>query len=501
MGISKVSLVNPYGFVSKYAKNPNLDIIAPPMGLGYIAAVLEQNDHRVSALDCLVERADRKDVELHIKRKKPDVVGIQAFTPSVNYAVEIAETVKEVDREITVVLGGTHPTALPEATLRMSNSVDYIVRYEGEYPFLNLVNALEKGADSKSMKRVKGISFKHDGKIVNTPDAPLVMDLDTIPFPALHLFPVDEYQYFGAKKEIYSLISSRGCPYSCEFCASSLIKKWRGRSAKNIVDEMEWARKKFGFNGFAFMDDMAALKRDRIFEICDEIRERGLDLAWGVTARADTLDKEMLIEMEDTNCRCMFLGVESGSQEILDKMKKGITLEQMRKVFKWINDLGMDSIASVTLGYPGETRKTVEQTIKFVIELDPGVLVLSAATPYPGTPYFQRAQKEGWLPKDLAKINWTDFTMYDPIIGNENLTRDQVEELIDECYNKFRRRLSWTFKRLILDVKQNRAIYGDLKGFPFFKQPLTMRLLTRWLLHKSMGKTFDQQALLKREHR
>lgn len=492
--ISKVLLVNPYGFVSKYAKNPNMDIVAAPMGLAYIAAVLEQNGHKVSALDCIVERSDKNDVKLYIKREKPDVVGIQAFTPSVHNTIEIAETAKEVNYEIKVVLGGSHPTALPEATLGMSDSVDFIVRHEGEYTFLNLVNALEKGADYRLLKEIKGINFKCNGKVINTPDAPLVMDLDTIPFPALHLFPVDEYQYFGAKKEIYSMISSRGCPYSCEFCASSLIKKWRGRSAKNIVDEMEWARKKFGFSGFAFMDDMATLKRDRIFEICNEMRERDIDFAWGVTSRVDTLDKEMLTEMENANCRCMFLGVESGSQEILDRMKKGTTLEQIRKAFKWINELEMDSIASVTLGYPGETTETIEQTINFVIKLDPGVLVISAATPYPGTSYFQRALEEGWLPKDLSKTDWRDFTMYDAIIGNENLTRDEVDKFISEFYNRFRRRLGWTFKRLILDIKQNQAIYGKLKGFPLFKQPLTVRLLIRWLFHKSMGKTFNQQA-------
>lgn len=487
-------LVNPYGFISKYAKNPNLDIVAAPMGLAYIAAVLEQNGHEVRALDCLVERSDKKLVETCIRREKPSVVAIQAFTPSVHYAIEIAETVKEVDQEIKVMLGGTHPTALPEATLAMSDSVDFVVRHEGEYTSLHLVNALEKGADYVSLKKINGIGFKHDGEVINTPNAPLVMDLDTIPFPALHLFPVDKYQYFGAKKEIYSLISSRGCPYSCEFCASSLIKNWRGRSAKNIVDEMEWARKKFGFSGFAFLDDLAALNRDRIFDICREMKERGLGFAWGITARADALDKEMLIEMEQTNCRCVFLGVESGSQEILDRMKKGITLEQIEKTFKWVNELGMDSIASATLGYPGETRETIEQTMEFVIKLDPGVLVLSAATPYPGTPYFQRALERGWLPRDLSKIDWRNFTMYDAIIGNENLTRDEVDKLISEFYNKFRRRPGWMFKRLILDIKQNQALYGNLKGFPLFKQPLTVRLLTRWLLHKSMGRTFDQKA-------
>ena len=488
--IGKVLLVNPYGFVSKYAKNPNLDIVAAPMGLAYVASVLEQNGHKVSVLDCLVEKSDKRDVELCVSREKPDFVGIQAFTPSVHYAIEIAETVKGIDHEIKVVLGGAHPTVLPEATLGMSDSVDFIVRHEGEYVFLNLINALEKGADYSSLKEIKGISFRCDGKTINTPNAPLVMDLDNIPFPALHLLPVDEYQYFGAKKEIYSLISSRGCPYSCEFCASSLIKKWRGRSAKNIVDEMEYAREKFGYAGFAFMDDLAAFKRDRIFEICNEMRERNLDFAWGVTARVDNLDKQILTEMEDTNCRCIFLGVESGSQEILDRMKKGITLEQIRKAFKWINELGMDSIASVTLGFPGETRESVEQTTKFVIKLDPGVLVISAATPYPGTPYFQRAMEEGLLPKDLSKIDWRDFTMYDAAIGNENLTRDEVDKLIVEFYNRFRRRPGWIFKRLALDIKQNRALYGDLKGLPLFKQPLTVRLLTRWLFRKSMGKTF-----------
>jgi anaerobic magnesium-protoporphyrin IX monomethyl ester cyclase len=492
--MGKILLISPYGFVSNYAKNPNLDIVAAPMGLAYVASVLEQSGHKVSVLDCLAERSDRRDVELCVSNEKPDFVGIQAFTPSVHYAIEMAETVKGIDHEIKVIFGGTHATVLPEATFGMSDSVDFIVRHEGEYAFLNLINALEKGADYGSLKEIKGISFRAEGKIVNTPNAPLVMDLDEIPFPALHLFPVDEYKYFGSKKEIYSLISSRGCPYSCAFCASSIIKKWRGRSAKNIVDEMEYARERFGYKGFAFMDDLAAFKRDRIFDICNEMRERNLDFAWGITARVDNLDREMLTQMKDTNCRLVFLGVESGSQEILDGMKKEITLEQIRKAFKWTNELKMDSIASVTLGFPGETRESIEQTAKFVIKLDPGVLVISAATPYPGTPYFQKTMEEGLLPRDLSKIDWRDFTMYDAVIGNENLTREEVDKLISEFYNRFRKRPRWIFKRLALDIRQNRALYGNLKGLPPFKQPLTVRLLARWIFRKSWKKTFAPES-------
>lgn len=486
--MSKVLLINPAEYESKYNKAPSLNrMVFPPLGLAYIAAVLEQNDHTVSILDAVAVQTDEKDLKEILRKEKPNVVGLQVYTPSIYRAIEVAKLVKHEHEDVTIVFGGPHPTFIPNETLAMSKAVDFLVRGEGEYTFLNLVNTLDENGNYKSLKKVKGLSFRHNGSIINTPDAPYIQDLDSLPFPARHLLPMEEYHYFGARKEMQSLLSSRGCPFKCRFCAVGAFYDhiWRPRSAKNVVDEIEHIREKYKVKAIAVMDDMATFSKKRIKAICHEITERDLDIYWGTVSRVDKLDYDTLKLMAKSRCLQVMVGVESGSQKILENSHKGIKVEQIEQFFSWCKKLGMDTVASIVFGLPGETKQTLLETLRFVIKINPGVAVFSAATPYPGTPFWNEAKQNGWLPKST---NWSDLTMYDPVLNTIDVNKEELEDFIQFAYLKFRGP-KWGMQRLYNDFRYTQKIHGFLGAIKV--PPLTVRLFVSWFREKSRGKTFE----------
>ncbi|UCH89710.1 MAG: cobalamin-dependent protein [Thermoplasmata archaeon] len=486
--MSKVLLINPAEFETKYTKAPSLNrMVFPPLGLAYIAAVLEENGHKVSILDAPPLQIKEKQLMETVRKTKPDIVGIQAYTSAIYQAKTAAECIKQEYPDTTVVFGGHHPTFMPDDTLKMSKSIDYLVRGEGEYTFLKLTEALENGTNGKKLKDIKGISFRSNGAVVNTPDADFIKDLDALPFPARHLLPMDEYHYFGARREMQSLLSSRGCPFKCRFCAVGAYYKnvWRPRSAKNVVDEMEQIREKFGIRAIAVMDDMATFSKRRIRNICQDIRERDLDIYWGTVSRVDTMDFETLKLMAKSRCLQVLVGVESGSERVLQNSHKGISLQQIEQFFIWCKKLGMDTVASVVFGLPGDTKESLQETLWFIKKLNPGVAVFSAATPYPGTPFWDEAKQNGWLPKETK---WSDLNMYDPVLNTNEITKEELEDFIQFAYLKFRGP-KWGMQRLYNDFRYTQKIHGFLGAIRV--PPLTVRLFVRWFREKSRGKTFD----------
>ena len=486
--MSRVLLINPAEFETKYNKAPSLNrMVFPPLGLAYIAAVLEENDHKVSILDGPPLNIGDKELKDTLRKTKPDIVGIQAFTSAIYNAIETTETIKKERPDTKIVLGGCHPTFMPDETLEMSKNIDYVVRGEGEYTFLNLIKAIEDGKNGDKIKAIKGLSFRNNGSITHTPDAPLIEDLDSLPFPARHLLPMDEYHYFGAKREMQSLLSSRGCPFKCRFCAVGAFYKntWRPRSAINVVDEIEQIREKFGIRAIAVMDDMATFSKKRIRAICNEIIERDLDIYWGTVSRVDTVNHETLKLMAKARCLQVMVGVESGSQKILKNSHKGIKVDQIQRFFKWCKKLGMDTVASIVFGLPGETKDTLLETLNFIIKLNPGVAVFSAATPFPGTPFWNEAKQNGWLPKDTK---WSDLTMYDPVLNTTDLSKKELEDFIQFAYLKFRGP-KWGMQRLFNDFRYTQKIHGVFGAIKV--PPLTIRLFVSWFREKSRGRTFE----------
>ena len=285
----KVLLINPPDTASKYKF---IGLVAPPLGIGYIAAVLEENDIEVKIIDGSALEMSWEELEKEIYTYSPNIIGITALTPTINQALKTARIAKNTCNDALVVLGGYHPTFTYNELLK-NDFVDIVAFGEGEYTMLELAKAVENETD---LREVKGIATKE----FVTPSRPIIEDLDELPFPARHLLPMDKYKILNMKLTTGTLISGRGCPHKCSFCSSAAMHghKLRMRSSENIVDEMEHLLNVHDAEMMAFMDDTFTMNRKRVEEVCAEIKERDLDFYWGCTARADTLNKNLLRKNE-----------------------------------------------------------------------------------------------------------------------------------------------------------------------------------------------------------
>lgn len=434
----KVLLVNPPYFNSKYKF---IGLVAPPLGIAYMAAVLEENDIDVKIIDAAALEMSWETLETEIKGISPDIVAITALTPTIDKALQTAELAKKTCPQATVIMGGYHPTFNYQEMLE-KEYVDIVIMGEGEYTLLDLVETLEEGGD---LKNVLGIAY--EGGV--TPPRPLIEDLDELPFPARHLLPMDSYKILNMKLHTATLISGRGCPMQCSFCASAALhgRKLRMRSPKNVVDEMEHLINDHDSGMIAFMDDTFTLKPSNVEAICDEIMRRGIDVYWGCTARADTLSEKLLRKMSDSGCITMFLGVESADQQQLDRVNKQLTIEKIRQAFKLSRENDIRTIASVVLGMPGDTKESIERTIKFVRELNPSYALFSLATPYPGTRFYQEAVQD-----NLIKVkDWSKYTLLSPVLETVDCSLDELKTMQKKAFRQFYLRPIYLMKQVRMD--------------------------------------------------
>ncbi|MEM3153536.1 MAG: radical SAM protein, partial [Candidatus Bathyarchaeia archaeon] len=351
----KVCLVSPpYNSAVKSV----VGVSSPPLGLAYLASVI-RDEYDVRIVDSNVLDYNFDDVRKELKNFYPDVVGITSSTPSIYEAYKVAEVAKSVRDDCTVVLGGPHATFLYEV-LTECKSIDVVVRGEGEETFQELINAMDRGI---CLGYVRGIAYRKGEKIVATKPRPLIGDLDKIPFPSLDLLPIEKYALQGIS--YMPITTSRGCPFKCSFCASSRIFGgcWRGRSPKNVVEEIRLIHDEFNIKNIEFVDDTFTLNGRRAEEICDEILREGLDISWGASSRVDTINKGLVEKMRKAGCWIVYLGVESASQKILNEIGKKITISQIVRAVKTLKEAGIQILGSFILGFPEETIETAEQTI------------------------------------------------------------------------------------------------------------------------------------------
>jgi radical SAM superfamily enzyme YgiQ (UPF0313 family) len=440
----KITLVNPPYPHTGHQHPPFI-----PLSLGYLGAVAEKNGHEVNVIDCQAEKLEPEDYRKRLSQTDADVVGITSTTLTYRSALRIASVTKEELPECTAILGGCHATFWDENALKECPSLDITVRREGEITFIDL---LEKLQSKSSLNSVKGITFrKSDGGIARNEDRPFMENLDDLPFPAFHLFPLDTFRRVG--KIIFPLQTSRGCVYWCDFCTAVRMfgRKYRMRSPKNVVDEIEMLQNKYGESQFAFYDDAFTIDPERVEKICEEIRQRKLAIHWDCEARVDMVNRSLLQKMKAAGCMAVWLGVESGSQLIIDKMNKRIKLDQTRNAFKTARELGIMTIANVVLGFPGETEQTAWETINFIKELKPGDVGFYIATPYPGTPLYELVKQSGWL-------KTTDFNHYDtatPTFETPLLSMGKLREIRYKALQQFYLRPGY-----VLEMLRRGGIYG-----------------------------------------
>jgi anaerobic magnesium-protoporphyrin IX monomethyl ester cyclase len=383
--MTNVTLVYPYFHPS----GDNSIFRFPPIGLGYIAAYLKQNGISVNLVDCTF-LTQEKALE-RIRASKPKIIGIQSMFSMKAQSLELAHLLKK-DCEV-LVAGGPLPTSNPEAFLR---EFDVAVNGEGEQTMLDLVNAIENG---ESLTKVRGISYrdKNTGQIGHTPKRDLIADLDTLPFPSREMFDNESYKNYYKKKFGYTttaIMTSRGCPFACDFCSRPVFgNTLRTRTATNIADEIEEVSS-LGYERVWFADDCFTLNPSRLREICQELDNRRLRIGWECLSRVDTLDPELIRKMRQAGCLRVFFGIESGNDSILHIMNKQITTKQAEETVRLCKKEGIQTGAFFILGYPGENEKTISNTIKFASSLPLDYLSFTLPYPIPGTPLFERVQKE-----------------------------------------------------------------------------------------------------------
>jgi anaerobic magnesium-protoporphyrin IX monomethyl ester cyclase len=408
---------------------PNL-----PIGLAYIAAVLEKAGVEVAVFDCQALELDHKMLGEKLASFQPDIVGITAVTPTIDSAMLVAQVSKSIFPKVPVILGGPHATFSDSQVLSTNPDIDIIVRGEGEQTILELLQTLLNKGD---LQTVLGISFRVGKEIVRTPTRPFIQKLDDLPRPAYHFFALKKYQIFN--QAILPILTSRGCPFQCAYCVSSRMagKGFRARDPKLVVDELEWLRDTYHASAFSFYDDAFTYDNKRTISICDEIKRRNLGIPWDCQTRVDRISEEVLKKMKEAGCQLVSFGAESGCQKILDSVNKKTTVEMNEKAVKMAKEVGLSVALSVIIGYPGETDKSLKQTFDFIKRVKPDYVYLCLAAPFPGTDLRKTLENLGWsMSADLGK-----YGMETEVFKNPLLTVD-LAEARREFYNHF---YSWRY--------------------------------------------------------
>ncbi len=412
------------------------DTVMPPVGLAYIAGFLRSKGIWVRVLDCTALRWDWRHLARALEHLRPDVVGVGGPTCYADRALKALAMAKELlGPDVLTVAGGPHFTILAEETLRGHDYVDVVVLGEGELTAYELVRALEEG---RPLGSVLGLALRGPGgRVLFTGERPLIKDLDSLPMPAWDLLPMDRYRLVAWGKRATMLVSSRGCPFSCSFCSERVFWRgvWRPHGPKRVVDEMELMVARYGKDLIWFGDDTFNLDRRRNMAICQELLERGLDVAWGMEARADLLarDKDLIGLMKEAGLFWVLLGVEGASDAELRRYGKGITLRQVREAVRALKDHDIIVQAMFIIGERKDTRASILAKERLAEELDVDFAIFTPLTPFPGTPLYEQAKREGWL----EVRDWSKYDLAHAVMPTETLSRREVQALMVACYRRF----------------------------------------------------------------
>jgi radical SAM superfamily enzyme YgiQ (UPF0313 family) len=422
---ARVALVNPPALQGVFHHHPYL-----PMGLAYLASVLEEKGNQVTVFDCTAEGIDQDHLKQKLAEFNPDVVGISSMTPMVLSTMMAAKGAKEACPNATIVLGGPHATFMDKELLESEPAVDVIVRGEGEVTLAELTQRIVNGVGLNS---ADGITYRHQGQIVQNPNRGYIQNLDELPFPAYKHFPLEKYRLFG--KLFFPVITSRGCPFQCSFCTTSRIlgKQYRVRSPKNIGHELELLKREYGADSFTFYDDTLTLDKKRLYDICDEIKRRKINIPWDCQTRVDQISEEMFAKMKATNCQQVFFGAESGCQTILNAVNKRTTVEQNEEAIKMAKKAGLFVAISIIIGYPGETAEMRKETFDFLRRAEPDDVYLCIATPYPGTELRKEVMRLGYK----MSSDWSRYDTTTPVFENPLLPDEEALKLRKEFYDSF----------------------------------------------------------------
>lgn len=452
MDINKIVLINPYPY---YASGINEANVTPPLGITYIAAYLREKipNINIKIIDaCLLEKSNSKIIE-ELKIFNPDIVGIYVNIISVKAATELSQLIKKNLNKL-VVLGGPYATSQTERVL-FNSKADAVVRGEGEITFYEIV---KKG----NFKDIDGVSYIKNNKIVHNKNRELIEDLDKLPFPALDLLPsLKQYKARARRIPMGFILTSRGCPYQCTYCNRNIFgNKFRVRSPENIINEIEYLIKNFGIKELLIWDDNFTLDNSRAEKILDLIIEKKFNLTINLQngVRADRLTRELVTKMKKAGVYKTGIGIESGNKEILKSIKKSLDLEKVKKAIKWFREEGIITIGFFMLGFPEDTKETMQDTINFAIETNPSIGNFSIIIPFPGTELYDLVKSNKWFIHSIEDGSETGFLSKNFYFETNKLKKEDVFKYQKMAYKKFNFRLSKIFE-MLMDIRS----YNEFK--------------------------------------
>lgn len=405
-----------------------------PFFLAYAAAVLERERYPVLLIDAIAEGLSDEEYLARVKAFNPDLILHETSTASFDIDLALTKRLRETTAA-RIALAGPHASVHAEEVLRENSYIDFILTGEYELTIRDLCERLENG---KPLHSVKGLVFRSpDGTITQNPRRPSLKDLDTLPWPARHFLPMQNYrdEFCCMPHPMLQMWASRGCPFRCIFCLWPDVMygdhRYRVRDVKDVVSEIESCQKEYGFRSFYFDDDTFNMGKERIIALSREIKNRNLGIPWAAMCRADAVDEEMLTAMKDSGLVAVKYGIESSSQKIVDACGKRLDLKKAERAIELTKRLDIKFHLTFTFGLPGETADTIRQTIDYALARDPDCLQFSLVTPFPGTKYHETLKRGD----NIVARSWEEYDgSGKSVIRTKNLSREELEHWLAEAH-------------------------------------------------------------------
>jgi len=471
-----VLLLNPpfKGKFSRTSRSPAVTkggTIYYPFWLAYAAGVLDKNGFNISFIDAPAENYSLRDILEKAKKFQPHLIVIDTSTPSIYSDVEIAENLKELTPEAFVVLVGTHPSALPEETLMLGKEIDAVAKGEYDYTIRDLAFCLDNGED---IRGVDGLIFRENGKAIYNKPRALIENVDELPFVSQvcqKYLNTEKYFFAAADYPMVMIITGRGCPYKCFFCVYPQTfhsRKYRPRTPANVVDEFQFIVENLPqVREIGIEDDTFTVDQRRVKEICRLIIEKKIKMKWYCNVRVN-LSLETMIWMRKAGCRLVTVGFESAHQESLDRMHKGITVEQIRQFVNNTKKAGLLVHGCFMAGNPGETRESLEQTLDFAKKLNCDTMQFYPLIVYPGTEAFEWA-KEGNYLISTNYADWADEkAMYRSVLTLPGLSPQKIDAFCERAFREYYLRMRYVLMKLKQMIFHPREIRRTLKSAKIF---------------------------------
>lgn len=416
-------------FSSKPENDGQIHYIPFPFFLAYATALLRLKNKQVKLIDSIAEGIDYQETVKKVKLGNPNLIVVEISTPSFENDLKIIQGISVSLPGSQIAVCGPHASVFPKELLTKYDFIDYVLIGEYEYTLLDLVDCLK---NNRNLDFVSGLAFRNGKEVVVNNQGQTIKDLDKLPWPEREDVPIYKYNdgFAGLPVPNVQVWTSRGCPFNCIYCLWPQTiyreRKYRKRNPKDVVDEVEYLIKKYGFKAVYFDDDVFNIDKKHVLAICEEIKSRGIRIPWAAMARIDLMDEELLRSMSQSGLYAIKYGVESSDKKILNFCKKDLNFKKVNSTIKLTKKFGIKIHLTFCLGLPGETRQSIEETLKFIQGSHPDSLQFSFASPFPGTEYFRYLQEKGWL----ISNDWPDYDgNFKCVVRTQELSCAELEEI------------------------------------------------------------------------